>query len=151
MNSIEPAKYQTILGTIRQWPPEARRDLLRDVRRTLDERPGRPTRGYFADDVIRTLKPDRPAPTDEECERILEEELMRKIRAMRVLIDTNVALDVILERQPWLEDSKGVWDACQEMKIVGHLVATSLIEFWFHDRNLSAEPRALAEQCFAKP
>ena len=79
MNNIEPAEYQTILGTIRQWPPEARRDLLRDVRRTLDdEQPGRPTRGYSADDVIRMLKPERPAPTDEECERILEEELMRK-------------------------------------------------------------------------
>ena len=26
---------------------------------------------------------------------------------MNVLIDANVALDVILERQPWLGDSKG--------------------------------------------
>ena len=26
---------------------------------------------------------------------------------MKVLIDVNVALDVILERQPWLEDSEG--------------------------------------------
>ena len=79
MNSIEPAEYQTIFETIRHWPPEARRDLLRDVRKTLDnERPSRPTRGYSADEVIRMLKPDRPAPTDEECERILEDELMRK-------------------------------------------------------------------------
>jgi hypothetical protein len=79
MNSIEPAEYQTIIETIRHWPPEARRDLLRDVRKTLDdERPSRPRRGYFADEVIRVLKPDRPAPTDAECERILEEALMRK-------------------------------------------------------------------------
>ena len=27
MSSIEPAEYQTILETIRHWPPEARRDL----------------------------------------------------------------------------------------------------------------------------
>ena len=79
MNSIEPAEYQAVFETIRHWPPEARRDLLRDVRKTLDdERPSRPTRGYSADAVIRILKPDQPAPTDEECERILEEELMRK-------------------------------------------------------------------------
>ena len=79
MNRIEPAEYRTIFETIRRWPPEARRDFLRDVRKTLDdERPARPTRGYAADEVIRMLKPDRPAPTDEECERILEEELMRK-------------------------------------------------------------------------
>ena len=36
---------------------------------------------------------------------------------MNVLIDANVALDVILERQPWLGDSKGVWDACHQKRI----------------------------------
>ena len=79
MNSIEPAEYQTVFETIRHWPPEGRREILRDVQKTLDdERPPRPTRGYSADEVIRMLRTDRPAPTDEECERILEEELMRK-------------------------------------------------------------------------
>ena len=79
MNSVEPAEYRDVFETVRQWPPEARRELLRDVGRTLDERrPARPTRGYSADEVIRVLKPDRPAPSDEECDRILEEELMRK-------------------------------------------------------------------------
>jgi hypothetical protein len=79
MSSVEPSEYHTILETVRHWPPEARRDLLRDVRKTLDdERPARPTRGFSADEVIRLLKSDRPAPTDEECDRILEEELMRK-------------------------------------------------------------------------
>ncbi len=29
---------------------------------------------------------------------------------MNVLIDANVALDVIFEREPWLRDSKGVWE-----------------------------------------
>jgi hypothetical protein len=79
MNNVEPAVYHNVFDTIRSWPPEARRDLIRDVSRTLDEeRPVRPRRGYSADEVIRTLKPDRPAPSDEECDRILEEELMRK-------------------------------------------------------------------------
>jgi hypothetical protein len=79
MSSVEAAEYRNVFETIRQWPTEARRDLLRDVSRTLDEqRPVRPTRGYSADEVIRMLKPDRPAPGDEECDRILEDELMRK-------------------------------------------------------------------------
>jgi hypothetical protein len=79
MNSIEPTEYHTIFETVRHWPPEARRELLRDVRKTLDDdHPSRPTRGYSADEAIALLKSDRPAPTDEECERILEEELMRK-------------------------------------------------------------------------
>ena len=79
MNSVEPAEYHDVFETVRQWPPEARRDLLRDVLKTLhDERPPRPTRGFSADEVIRLLKSDQPAPTDEECDRILEEELMKK-------------------------------------------------------------------------
>ncbi len=40
---------------------------------------------------------------------------------MSVLIDVNVALDVVLERQPWLDDSKGVWDACYPSPGVGRL------------------------------
>jgi hypothetical protein len=79
MNSVEPAEYHDVFETVRQWPPEARRDLLRDVLKTFhDERPPRPTRGFSADHVIRLLRSDQPAPTDEECDRILEEELMKK-------------------------------------------------------------------------
>ena len=61
---------------------------------------------------------------------------------MRALIDTNVALDVILERQPWLEDSKGVWDACHEMRIACHLVATRLTYSETHVDRLSMPLRA---------
>jgi hypothetical protein len=79
MNRLQAAEYRDVVETVRQWPPEARRDLVREVSRTLDEeRPTRRRRGYSADEVIRTLKSDRPAPSDEECDRILEEELMRK-------------------------------------------------------------------------
>jgi hypothetical protein len=45
---------------------------------------------------------------------------------MNALIDVNVALDVILERLPWLGDSKAVWDACHQARLTGHLVATGL-------------------------
>ena len=63
---------------------------------------------------------------------------------MRVLIDTNVALDVILERQPRLEDLKGVWDACHELKIVGHLVATSLTNLFYVSRRIIGTDKARA-------
>ena len=79
MKNSEPAQYSELLEIIRQWPPEAGRDLLREVGRTLDdERPVRPTRGYSAEQVIRRLSPGRPAPSDEMCDRILGEELMTK-------------------------------------------------------------------------
>lgn len=79
MNSVVPAEYHDVFETVRQWPSEARRDFLRDVLKTLEEeRTPRPTRGFSADQVIRLLKSDQPAPTDEECDRILEDELMKK-------------------------------------------------------------------------
>jgi len=78
-NSVAPAEYHDVFQTVRQWPPEARRDLLRDVLKTLhDERPTRPTQGFSADQVVRFLRSGQPAPTDEECDRILEDELMKK-------------------------------------------------------------------------
>jgi hypothetical protein len=79
INGVEPVEYHDVFETVRQWPPEARRDLLRDVLKTFhDERPLQPTRGFSADQVIRLLRSDQPAPTDEDCDRILEEELMKK-------------------------------------------------------------------------
>jgi hypothetical protein len=79
MNVLEPAEYRDVFEIVRQWPPEARRELVRDVEKTLAvEGPARPTRGFSADEAIRVLKSGHPAPTDEECDRILEEELMRK-------------------------------------------------------------------------
>jgi hypothetical protein len=63
---------------------------------------------------------------------------------MKVLIDVNVALDVILERQPWLEDSKGVWDACHETRIVGHLIATAVTNIFYVSRRLIGTEKARA-------
>ena len=63
---------------------------------------------------------------------------------MNVLIDANVALDVILERQPWLGDSKGVWDACYQNRVTGHLVATSLTNLFYVSRRIIGTEKARA-------
>jgi predicted nucleic acid-binding protein len=63
---------------------------------------------------------------------------------MRVLIDVNVVLDVILERRPWLEDSKGVWDACHETRIAGHLIATAVTNIFYVSRRLIGTEKARA-------
>jgi predicted nucleic acid-binding protein len=63
---------------------------------------------------------------------------------MNVLIDVNVALDVILERQPWLDDSKGVWDACYQMRLTGHLVATGLTNLFYVSRRIIGTTKARA-------
>ncbi len=63
---------------------------------------------------------------------------------MNVLIDVNVALDVILEREPWLGDSKGVWDACYQMRLTGHLVATGLTNLFYISRRIIGTEKARA-------
>ena len=63
---------------------------------------------------------------------------------MNVLIDANVALDVIMERQPWLVDSKGVWDACYQKRVIGHLVATSLTNLFYVSRRIIGTEKARA-------
>jgi predicted nucleic acid-binding protein len=63
---------------------------------------------------------------------------------MKVLIDVNVALDVILERQPWLDDSKKVWDACHEARVVGHLIATAVTNIFYVSRRLIGTEKARA-------
>ncbi len=78
-NSVAPAEYHDVFQIVSQWPPVARRGLLRDVLKTFhNEGIPRPTRGFSADQVIQLLRSDQPAPTDEERDRILEDELIKK-------------------------------------------------------------------------
>jgi predicted nucleic acid-binding protein len=45
---------------------------------------------------------------------------------MTALLDTNVVLDVLLDRQPFVIDSKAVWQACDDGKLTGYITATTL-------------------------
>jgi predicted nucleic acid-binding protein len=63
---------------------------------------------------------------------------------MNVMIDVNVVLDVILKRQPWLDHSKGVWDACHQMRLAGHLVATGLTNLFYISRRIMGTEKARA-------
>jgi len=50
---------------------------------------------------------------------------------MKVLLDANVLLDVILQRQSWLADSEAVWQAHLNRKIEGFQVATSVTNVFY--------------------
>ena len=67
LESVDQAAMQTKLS------PKKSEDLVHD-----DERPPWITRGFSADQVIQLLHSSQSASTDEECDRILEEELMNK-------------------------------------------------------------------------
>jgi predicted nucleic acid-binding protein len=45
---------------------------------------------------------------------------------MRVLLDTNVVMDVLMARQPFLEDSARVFDRIEQRQVDGFLCATCL-------------------------
>ena len=45
---------------------------------------------------------------------------------MKILIDTNIFLDVILIRQPYYEDSAKVWSLVSEKKMTGSISAISI-------------------------
>lgn len=43
-----------------------------------------------------------------------------------VLLDTNIILDSLLERQPFADDAEAIWQLCEDMKIVGYVSALTL-------------------------
>ena len=50
---------------------------------------------------------------------------------MRVLFDTNVVLDVLLKRAPWVTESAAVWHASDEGRITGYVLASVLTDIFY--------------------
>ena len=71
---------------------------------------------------------------------------------MKVLIDANVILDVLLNRSPWVTDSQAVWDANHRQQIHGQVVATTITNLFYIARKLIGQPLALSgvRDCLAE-
>lgn len=50
---------------------------------------------------------------------------------MRLMIDTNIFLDVLAEREPFYADSKAVLELCENKKVYGFLSASSVIDIFY--------------------
>ena len=50
---------------------------------------------------------------------------------MKLMIDTNVVLDVLLERSEFYEKSKAVLDLCESKKILGFVSASSITDIFY--------------------
>lgn len=50
---------------------------------------------------------------------------------MRLMIDTNIFLDVLAERESFFEDSKAVLDLCENKKVQGFLSASSVTDIFY--------------------
>jgi len=56
---------------------------------------------------------------------------------MRVLFDTNIILDVLLDRKPWVEEASALWQARDEGRIIGYVVASVLTDIFYIARHLT--------------
>ena len=67
-----------------------------------------------------------------------------KIRLMRVLLDTNIVLDVLLNRDPWVKEATLIWRAIDDNRLEGYIVASSLTDIFYIARRLAGIDKARA-------
>lgn len=53
---------------------------------------------------------------------------------MKIMCDTNVIIDVLLEREPFVEDSYKILKLCEEHKIDGFVSASSVTDIFYFVR-----------------
>jgi predicted nucleic acid-binding protein len=61
---------------------------------------------------------------------------------MRVLLDTKVVLDVLLQRLPWLTDADAIWQAGMDGRLEACITASSLTDLFYIARRLKDEATA---------
>jgi predicted nucleic acid-binding protein len=67
---------------------------------------------------------------------------------MKVLIDTNVLLDFLLEREPFKKDAEDLFTAIDSGQIIGYVTATTLTDIFYiarkHTRSLELAREAVS-------
>lgn len=51
--------------------------------------------------------------------------------ALHVLVDTSVVLDLLLTRQPWLNEARPMWDARDDGRLFAYLPASVLTDIFY--------------------
>lgn len=59
-----------------------------------------------------------------------------------LLLDTNVVLDILLERQPWVADGEALWDAHENRQIQAFLTASAVTDIFYICRKIVGSNRA---------
>ena len=79
MSVVASGRIEGVLDQLKDWPSTERLRLARMILETIEMLPiGEPPRKGSLKDLLGILKTDATAPTDEECQAILEEELCKK-------------------------------------------------------------------------
>ncbi len=50
---------------------------------------------------------------------------------MKIMCDTNIVIDVLLEREPFVEDSYKVLSLCEEHRLNGFVSASSITDIFY--------------------
>jgi predicted nucleic acid-binding protein len=66
----------------------------------------------------------------------------------RILLDTDIILDLLLDRDPYAEDAAKLWQANETGRIEGHISAITPVNLYYIARKLKGE--ALARQGVAE-
>ena len=68
---------------------------------------------------------------------------------MRVLIDTNIVLDFLLQRNPFVQDAELIFQAMDCGQIIGYVTATTLTDIFYisrkHTRSVEKARQAVLE------
>jgi len=62
---------------------------------------------------------------------------------MRVLFDTNIIFDVLLNRDPWVTNSQALWQAHEDLQITAYLTASTLTDIFYIIRRKTTFDKAL--------
>lgn len=62
---------------------------------------------------------------------------------MKILFDTNILLDVLLPREPWVKTSRALWEANDARKISGFITATTITDIFYITRRMTNSDVAL--------
>ena len=61
---------------------------------------------------------------------------------MEILLDTNVVLDVLLNREPWVRSASIIWRAIDEKRITGYIAACTLADIAYIAQRLKDQATA---------
>ncbi|HQX52022.1 MAG TPA: hypothetical protein PLR25_19040 [Planctomycetaceae bacterium] len=78
MISINRDELQKVIASVAEWPAHDRITLARKILETVEDTATPATRGLRGEAVIKLLQIPQPAPDDDECDRMVAEERLRK-------------------------------------------------------------------------
>lgn len=61
---------------------------------------------------------------------------------MRILLDTNIVLDVLLKREPWQAEASALWQAVDDGQLTGYVPASAITDIFYVARKLTDIVRA---------